>query len=109
MRKPVPTLIEAMRGQQYVAVEKLLQTIEKEDTQPYRKLAEELLEETDSVSLLSAALKLLTKELDMTPVNITAEAPVRSKKLRSKTEKTSASRFPHRKRNEKSPKKGKHK
>jgi len=109
VRKPVPTLIEAMRGQQYVAVEKLLQTIEKEDTQPYRKLAEELLEETDSVSLLSAALKLLTKELDMTPVNITAEAPVRSKKLRSKTEKTSASRFPHRKRNEKSPKKGKHK
>ncbi len=110
VRKPVPTLIEAMRGQQHIAMEKLLQTVGKEDTHPYKKLAEELLEETDSVSLLSAALKLLTKEPDMTPVNITAEAPLRSKKSRSKPKKPSGSRSAsHRKREGKFYKKSKYK
>ena len=34
----------------------------------------------DSVTLLSAALKLITKEPDATPVKITAVEPLRSKK-----------------------------
>ena len=38
--------------------------------------------DTDSVTLLAAALKLLTKEPDTTPVNITEEKPLRVRRRR---------------------------
>lgn len=57
--------------------------IEAGDNQQYAGLAEELLEEVDSVSLVSAALKLLTKELDLTPVKLTEETPI-WKKVKNK-------------------------
>lgn len=79
-RIPVPTMKEAFKGQQRLAVEKLLLTVENGDTDNYRGLAEDLLEEADSVTLLSAALKMLTKEPDQTPVVLTEERPLRSKK-----------------------------
>jgi ATP-dependent RNA helicase DeaD len=82
VRKPVPSLIEAFKGQQQIAVEKILQVAEKEDIQKYRGIAEDLLEETDSVTLLSAALKLLTKEPDPGSIELTEEAPLRTKKFR---------------------------
>ncbi|MDU7192516.1 MAG: DEAD/DEAH box helicase, partial [Veillonella sp.] len=41
-----------------------------------------LLNDTDSVTLLAAALKLLTKEPDTTPVNITEEKPLRVRRRR---------------------------
>jgi ATP-dependent RNA helicase DeaD len=41
----------------------------------YQPLAEELLEGADSVTLLAAALKMLTKEPDATPIILTEEAP----------------------------------
>jgi ATP-dependent RNA helicase DeaD len=80
IRRPIPTINEAMAGQQRQAMEKLLQVVESEDFRSYKGLAEELLEEHDSVTLLSAALKLLTKEPDTTPVQLTEEAPLRVKK-----------------------------
>ena len=83
IRKPVPTLNEAIAGQQRHAMEKLLQVIESEDIRRYKGLAEELLEENDSVTLLSAALKLLTKEPDTTPVKLTEEIPLRIKKIKN--------------------------
>ncbi|AGK99679.1 DEAD/DEAH box helicase [Desulfoscipio gibsoniae] len=79
-RRPVPTLKDAIEGQQRIAVERLLLAVEKEDIEGYRGLAEGLLEETDSVTLLSAALKVLTKEPDQTPVKLTEETPIRIKK-----------------------------
>ena len=79
VRMPVPTLTEAIEGQQKLAVEKLLNQIEDGGLEPYRGRAEDLLAETDSVALLSAALKLLTKEPDTTPIKITEEAPLRSR------------------------------
>lgn len=78
-RKPVPTIKEAFEGQQRLAVDKLLLAVEKGDIESYRGLAEGLLEETDSVTLLSAALKVLTKETDRTPVTLTEEKPLRIK------------------------------
>lgn len=81
VRKPVPTIKEAFLGQQRLAVEKLLRAVEKGDMESYRGLAEDLLEETDSVTLLSAALKVLTKEPDRTPVTLTEERPLREKKI----------------------------
>lgn len=80
VRKPIPTVSEAVEGQQRLAVERLMRAVEEEDTLRYKELAEGLLEATDSVSLLSAALRLLTKEPDLTPVNLTHEAPLRVRK-----------------------------
>lgn len=80
VRKPIPTISEAKEGQQRIAMEKLLRTADLDEIGPYKRLAEGLLEEADSVTLLSAALKLLTKEPNTTPVRLTAEAPLRTKK-----------------------------
>jgi ATP-dependent RNA helicase DeaD len=79
-RKPIPNLNEAIHGQQRLAVEKLLKVVGEEDLRQYKSLAEELLAETDSVALLSAALKMLTKETDWTPVQLSDEEPLRSKR-----------------------------
>ncbi len=82
-RMPIPTVNEAAEGQQRLAVDKLMQTVNEEDTARYKEMAEGLLETTDSVALLSAALKLLTKEPDITPVNLTEEVPMRWRNPRS--------------------------
>lgn len=74
-RLPVPTMQEAMVGQQRIAVEKLMRIVENEDINFYKPLAEELLQEHSSTTLLAAALKMVTKEPDSTPVKLTEEAP----------------------------------
>nr|WP_295971321.1 DEAD/DEAH box helicase [uncultured Bacillus sp.] len=76
----IPTLHDVMEGNQQAAINLLLQTMEDNAYQEYKHLAENLLKDTDSVTLLSAALKLITKEPDATPVKITAVEPLRSKK-----------------------------
>ena len=81
-RKPNPTFNEVIEGQQRLTVEKLMRTVEVEDTGAYKEIAKELLKENDSVSLLSAALKLLTKEPNTDPVRLTEEAPLPQKKTR---------------------------
>ena len=48
--------------------------------QEYKRFAETLLDDMDSVTLLAAALKIITKEPDATPVRLTAVEPLRSKK-----------------------------
>jgi ATP-dependent RNA helicase DeaD len=82
IRKLVPTIIEAIEGQQRLTMEKLLRVIAEEDIQKYQRVAEELLEENDSVTLLSAALKMLTKEPDTSSVQITEPASSRVKNFR---------------------------
>lgn len=90
-RRSVPSMAEAMEGQQRTAVEKILEVAGRENLQAYKMLAEQLLEDVDSVTLVSAALKLLTKEPDLTPVRLTEEAPLRvsKKKFPSKGKGTS--------------------
>lgn len=78
-RQKAPSLAEVMEGQQRLAVENLINLVEA-NLPEYRASAEELLAEYDSVSLVAAAIKLLTKEPDTTPVNITEEAPLRVKR-----------------------------
>lgn len=80
VRKPVPSVNEAVEGLQKLTIERLMRTVEEKETLRYKKLAEDLLEENDSVTLLSAALKLLTKETDVTPVKLSEEVPLRSRK-----------------------------
>lgn len=83
-RHPIPSIHEAREGQQRIAMDKLLEVAEKQDVAAYRRLAEELMNEHDSVTLLSAALKLMTKEPSTEPIRLTEEAPLRSKRPQGK-------------------------
>ncbi len=75
MQIPAPSLTEALEGQQRMAMDKLMQTVREEDVIHYKEIAEEMLGKVDAVSLLCAALKLMTKEPDTTPVALTEERP----------------------------------
>ncbi|MCQ6276596.1 DEAD/DEAH box helicase [Bacillus sp. V3B] len=79
-KMPIPTTHDVLAGNQQAAVNQLRETIESNNYQEYKRLAETLLEDTDSVSLLAAALKIITKEPDATPVRLTAVEPLRSRK-----------------------------
>lgn len=79
-----PTIQEARLGQQQVTADKLLKTVEENDLQPFHESATKLLEEHDSVTIISAALKMLTKERRNVPVRISSVAPVSVKKGRGK-------------------------
>lgn len=79
-RLPVPTVRDSIESQQRMAMEKIIRVIEKDDISKYTGFAEELLAQNDSVTLVSAALKVLTKEPDTTAIALTSEAPLRMKK-----------------------------
>jgi ATP-dependent RNA helicase DeaD len=83
VRKTVPSSTEAISSLQRLAMERLTQVAESPDVAQYRGFARELLEETDSVTLLAAALKMITKEHDTTPIQLTEEAPHRMKRPRT--------------------------
>src|SRR5690625_7497222 len=63
-----PTNKEAERGKQQAAVEKIVRMIDKGELDAYKDTATEMLDEHDSVSIVSAALKLLMKERKNIPV-----------------------------------------
>lgn len=77
---PIPTIEDVMIGNQQSAVNQLLEVIDNNEYLEYKRLAENLLQNNDSVTLLAAALKLVTKEPDATPVKLTAVEPLRTKK-----------------------------
>ena len=82
-RRRAPSIGEVLEGQQRLAIESLVEMTDNlEALAPFKSSAEELLNDTDSVTLLAAALKLLTKEPDTTPVNITEEKPLRVRRRR---------------------------
>ncbi|HHV34136.1 MAG TPA: DEAD/DEAH box helicase [Syntrophomonadaceae bacterium] len=83
-RKAVPTSAQAIAGQQQLIMEKLVQVAESPEIEKYRGFAKELLEETDSVTLLSAALKMLTKEPEPVSVKLTDNIPYKKKKKKNK-------------------------
>lgn len=83
-RKPVPSMDDALEGQKQITIEKILYTIQNENFSFYKHMAEELLDEHDSVTVVAAAIKLLTKEPDQTPVQLTAEAPVVAKERKGR-------------------------
>ncbi|WP_242785339.1 DEAD/DEAH box helicase [Bacillus cereus] len=78
-RMDAPTLDEALEGQQRLIAEKLQSTIGNENLAYYKRIAEEMLEENDSVTVVAAALKMMTKEPDTTPIALTSEPPVVSR------------------------------
>ncbi|MBM7542900.1 DEAD/DEAH box helicase [Amphibacillus cookii] len=85
-RMQAPSYDEARRGQQQITVEKLTRTIEKAQLEEYRETASELLEEHDSVTIIAAALKLMTKERRHTPVTLSSVQPVSVKRSKNKND-----------------------
>jgi ATP-dependent RNA helicase DeaD len=71
-----PTNQEAARGKQQVTAERILKAIEKEELKSFNETATELLEDQDSVTVVSAALKILTKERKDVPVRISSVQPI---------------------------------
>ncbi|WP_067730267.1 DEAD/DEAH box helicase [Oceanobacillus damuensis] len=75
-----PSNQDAQRGQQQVTIDKIVKTINQKDLQPYQEAAKELLEDNDSITVIAAALSMLTKERRDTPVKISSVAPISVKK-----------------------------
>lgn len=79
-RKPLPTMAEAIEGKQRITAERLLGMVEAGELNEYKGIAIQLLEQYDSVQLLSAAMKLLTGDNKDTQVELTPEDPIRAKR-----------------------------
>lgn len=75
-----PSWDEAFEGQIRVSMEKLADIVKENNLNEYANVAKELLEENDATQIVAAALKLMTKEPDKTPVHITEERPLPSKR-----------------------------
>ncbi|MGJ9459412.1 DEAD/DEAH box helicase [Oceanobacillus sp. CF4.6] len=75
-----PSNQDAQRGQQQVTIDKIVKTISDKDLQPFQEAAKELLEDNDSITVIAAALSMLTKERRDTPVRISSVAPISMKK-----------------------------
>src|SRR5690625_4044022 len=74
-----PTNQEAQRGQQQGTAQKIASAIESGDLKGFNETAKNLLDEHDSVTVVSAALKLLTKERKNVAVRISSVQPIRVK------------------------------
>ena len=79
-RVNVPSQADAKRGQQKIALKKLSRTIEKQELDDYRQEAASLLEEYDSLTIVAAALKMMTKERRQTPVTLSSVQPLSVKR-----------------------------
>ncbi|GEL78627.1 DEAD/DEAH box helicase [Tenuibacillus multivorans] len=81
-RKQIPSYDDVLEGIQKATRDDLLNALEDQDFQKYKRVAENLLDEYHSVDVVAAALKLLAKEPDRTPVKLSAVSPLRVKKVR---------------------------
>jgi ATP-dependent RNA helicase DeaD len=79
-RKPLPSVADAIEGKQKATAEKLIEVLQNQDVGEFKGLAMQLLDQYDSVHLLSAALKMLTGEKNDVAVELTPEEPIRAKK-----------------------------
>jgi len=75
-----PTSDEALLEQKKNAVEALEETINQHNSEDYAGLAAQLLEKHDAKEIVAAALKSLTKSVDETPVSISEERPLPSRR-----------------------------
>ncbi len=83
-RLNAPSYDEAKRGQQQITVSRLQSAIGSKELRDYRETAAELLDEHDSITIVSAALKLLTKERRQAPVTLSSVQPVSVKRGNNK-------------------------
>lgn len=71
-----PTNTEAARGQQQAAAENLIKSISENNLKGYQDTAKELLDDHDSISVVAAALSMLTKERKDVPISISSVQPI---------------------------------
>ena len=90
-----PTWDDALVGQQQAAVNDLEESVAKNDLSQYKVLAKGLLDQYDAEQLVAAALKLITKEPDRTPIHITNESSLPQKKDKFRSKNSSSSKKPH--------------
>src|SRR5699024_8189483 len=67
---------DARVGQQQIAVTNILKTIKENDLSTYQDSVNKLLEENESITVVAAGLKLLTKEREQSTVHISSIQPV---------------------------------
>jgi ATP-dependent RNA helicase DeaD len=72
-RAEIPTIKDALREQQRIAVEQLAKVVDGQTDSDYATWANHLLDKHDPVTVVAAALKLLTKEPNTTPVQISED------------------------------------
>ncbi len=82
MKKPVPSLAQAIEGKQKVIAERLIEVVQNENSGEFKGISIQLLEQYDSVQLLAAAMKLLAGEKKDVEIELTPEEPLRVKKKR---------------------------
>lgn len=85
-RKPLPTMAEAIEGKQRITAERVLGMVESDELNEYKGMAIQLLEQYDSVQLLSAAMKLLTGDKKDSEIELTPEDPIRAKRRGAKND-----------------------
>jgi len=85
-RKPLPTMAEAIEGKQRITAERVLGMVESDELNEYKGIAIQLLEQYDSVQLLSAAMKLLTGDKKDSAIELTPEDPIRAKRRGGKND-----------------------
>ncbi|MNP53413.1 DEAD-box ATP-dependent RNA helicase CshA [compost metagenome] len=73
-------MAEAVEGKQRLTAERLLEIVQSGELNEYKGIAIQMLEQYDSVQLLSAALKLLTGDKKDAQVDLTPEDPIRAKR-----------------------------
>lgn len=79
-----PTTKEALRGQQQSAVEQIEEVIEGKNLSNYHQAANELLQKSDDpLTVVAAALSLLTQERKDTPIKLSSIQPISVKRQRS--------------------------
>ena len=82
-RRNAPSISDVVEGRQQAVMEELMSLVsDAEAIAAFKANAQALLTDTDSVTLLAAALKMLAKEPDQTPVSITEEKPLRVSRRR---------------------------
>lgn len=77
--KKIPSATDALEGKQRLAAEKLIQTVQENNLIGYEALAKNITEEHSAVSIVAAALKLLSRESSDVEVRLTPERPLRVK------------------------------
>lgn len=78
-----PTLEQARKARYTQAADRLLSFVEEEKGAELRETAERLLQEYDAVTVLSSALKMLTKEVSTERVSLTEEQPLKMKRKKT--------------------------
>ncbi|PBB06057.1 MULTISPECIES: DEAD/DEAH box helicase [Salimicrobium] len=72
----VPSYKEAQKGQQDIAVTKLVEKMDADDINDYKQSASDLMDQYEAQDLVAAALKMLTKERQETPVRLSSVQPI---------------------------------